>query len=205
MAGVHGVLLIKVVFNRGGNRVVAAVDGALFGSGGTLRHGGTIGGELLGHLVVELALSGELGGKGILLVQEKLDLLSLAFAGVVGSESVTLDTLDAALLLLVVGLGPLARREVGLGLGEDLSPRLSLLDRLHVADGTAGRRGGRRRLGESLEVFHLDGGGRELVVGHGGRGVHRDGVEHVLCEEEGRWEVGVHGVCESGCCCDGRR
>jgi hypothetical protein len=53
---------------------------------------------------------------------EALGLLPFAFAGVVGGGAVPLDALDPALLLLVVGLGPLPGREVGLGLREFLAP-----------------------------------------------------------------------------------
>jgi hypothetical protein len=68
----------------------------------------------------------------VLLGLENLVLLSLALARVVGGEAVALDTLDASLLLLVLGLGALAWRQAGLGLGEHLAPRLALLDRLAV-------------------------------------------------------------------------
>jgi hypothetical protein len=55
---------------------------------------------------------------------------TLAFAGIVGSETVSSYPLDAALLLFVFGLCAFPRWEVGLGLREDLTPRLSLLDGL---------------------------------------------------------------------------
>lgn len=69
----------------------------------------------------------------VLLDLDVLVLLALAFPRVVGGQAIPLDALDAALLLLVLGLGPLARGQVGLGLGEHLPPRLALLHRLGVA------------------------------------------------------------------------
>lgn len=115
--------------------------------------------------------------EGLLVVLEGFDLLALSLTRVVGCETVTLDTLDAALLLLVVCLGPFPRWEVRLWLWKDLAPGLPLLRRLAV--GVCGRwcwrRGvhgsagcvrvphvvGRRRHGKVwlLEVLHLDGGG----------------------------------------------
>lgn len=88
-----------------------------------------------------------------------LDLLSLTFAGRLGGATIPEDALDSALLLLVFCLRTLPGwgldaasdvvmlvsiilpgREVGLGLGQDLTPRLALLGRLLVT------RLGRRRL-----------------------------------------------------------
>jgi hypothetical protein len=48
--------------------------------------------------------------------------LSFPLAGVVSSGAVPLDAFNSPLLLLVVGLGSLARRKVGLGLRELLAP-----------------------------------------------------------------------------------
>jgi membrane protein DedA with SNARE-associated domain len=90
----------------------------------------------LGHL---LLVRLEVGLHLVFFELEDLVLLPLALARVVGGEAVALDTLDAALLLLVLGLGSLAGRQVSLGLGEHLPPRLALLDRLAL--------GGRRRRG----------------------------------------------------------
>ena len=88
-------------------------------------------------LLEGLDLGGHLGDEGVgslklllhtvLLELQLLDLLSLALPRVVGGEAVPLDPLDAALLLLILGLRSLARRQVGLGLGEHLPPRLTLL------------------------------------------------------------------------------
>jgi hypothetical protein len=58
--------------------------------------------------------------------------LPLALARVVGGETVTLDALDASLLLLILGLGSLAWGQAGLWLGEHLAPGLALLDGLAV-------------------------------------------------------------------------
>lgn len=58
------------------------------------------------HLLLEL----------VVLNLEPLSLLALAFARVVGGGTVTLDAFDAPLLLFVVRLCALARRQIGLGL-----------------------------------------------------------------------------------------
>jgi hypothetical protein len=58
----------------------------------------------------------------MLLVLECVDLLPLTLAGVVGRETVALDTLDTTLFLLVGCLCTLARWQVGLGLRQDLAP-----------------------------------------------------------------------------------
>lgn len=96
----------------------------------------------LGHALLERL---EVGLHLVFLGLEDLVLLPLALARVVGGEAVALDTLDAALLLLVLGLGSLARGQAGLWLGEHLAPRLALLDGLAV--GVGGRRRGCRALG----------------------------------------------------------
>jgi hypothetical protein len=51
-----------------------------------------------------------------------LSLLTLAFTRVVGGEAVALYALNAALLLLVLGLGSLAGGQAGLGFGKYLAP-----------------------------------------------------------------------------------
>jgi hypothetical protein len=53
----------------------------------------------------------------ILFAQKILHLHALALAGVVGGETVTADTFDTSLLLLVFRLCTLSRRQVGLWLG----------------------------------------------------------------------------------------
>lgn len=73
---------------------------------------------------------GELAGELLLLRVDLVVFLSLAFPRVVGGQTVPLDTLDATLLLLVLGLGTLSRGEASLWLWEDLAPRLALLHRL---------------------------------------------------------------------------
>jgi hypothetical protein len=93
-------------------------------------------------LVVELELGLHLGEfvfvtlevrlHPVLLLLEEVVLLTLALARVVGGEAVALYTLDAALFLLVFGLGSLAWGQAGLGLGKHLAPRLPLLDGLAV-------------------------------------------------------------------------
>jgi hypothetical protein len=104
--------------------------------------------ELVGHpgyCGVGLA---EVGFELVLLGLEQLDLLPLTLARVVCGETIPLYTLDAALLLLVLGLGALAGRQAGLWLGEHLAPGLALLGRLAVLVrrvGEAGVRGRRER------------------------------------------------------------
>lgn len=63
--------------------------------------GGHLGHGVLGGVKVVLNL--------VLLSLEELNLLPFSLSGVVGSEAVALHTLNAALLLLVLGLGPLTR------------------------------------------------------------------------------------------------
>lgn len=75
----------------------------------------------------------------ILFGLEEFDLLALALPGVVGCQSVAFHTLDTALLFLVFGLGSLPRRKIGLGLGKDLAPGLSLLDWLRLSVGSWAR------------------------------------------------------------------
>jgi hypothetical protein len=70
---------------------------------------------------------------------EDFVLLPLALARVVGGEAVALYTLNTALLLLVLGLGSLARGQAGFGLGEHLAPRLPLLGGLAVCVGRSRR------------------------------------------------------------------
>ena len=102
-------------------------------------------------LAVGLELGGHLGdlapgGDEILLhlvlfgLQE-LVLLPLALARVVCGQAVSLDTLDAALLLLVLGLCAFPWGQVRLGLWEHLPPRLALLDGLAVVVVGRGARG----------------------------------------------------------------
>lgn len=81
----------------------------------------------LGHLFL---VAMEVGFHALLLLLEKLVFLSLAFPRVVGGETVALDALNTTLLLLVVCLGSLAWGQAGLGLRQDLAPRLALLDGL---------------------------------------------------------------------------
>lgn len=95
-------------------------------------HGGHLVHHAL-HLVRHLVLVG----------LQDLVLLSLALARVVGGEAVALDALDAPLLLLVLGLGSLARGQARLGLGEHLAPRLALLHRPAALGGRRSRCGGR--------------------------------------------------------------
>ena len=67
---------------------------------------------LLGELMLQ-------GGNDFLEVEvfdfETFGFLTLAFTRVVGGGAVALDSLNAALLLLVGSLGPLTGRQVGLG------------------------------------------------------------------------------------------
>jgi len=53
---------------------------------------------------------------------ERLSFLPLALAGVVGGSAIALDAFDAALFLLVIGLGAFARRQICLGLRQFLTP-----------------------------------------------------------------------------------
>jgi hypothetical protein len=69
---------------------------------------------------------------------EDFVLLPLALARVVGGETVALDALDAALLLLVLGLSALAWRQTCFRLGEHLAPRLPLFYGLAVGVGGCG-------------------------------------------------------------------
>jgi hypothetical protein len=81
----------------------------------------------LGHL---LLVRLEVGLHLILFGLENFVLLPLSLARVMRGETVALNTFDAPLLLLVLGLGPLAWGQAGLGLREHLAPRLPLLDGL---------------------------------------------------------------------------
>jgi hypothetical protein len=129
---------------------------------------GAIDFELGGHLRHLLLHGPHAGLEHVLLALQLLHLLALALAGVVCGEAVSLDALDAALLLFVLGLGPLAGWQVGLGLGQDLAPRLALLGGFGGTVWHWGRRlGGGRGVVLGLEVLHLDSSG---VVGLRGGG-----------------------------------
>lgn len=65
---------------------------------------------------------------------QRLGFLPLAFPRVVSGGSVTLDALDATLLLLVVGLCAFARWKGSLGLWQFLTPGLPLLGGLALDD-----------------------------------------------------------------------
>jgi hypothetical protein len=108
LIGVHGCVGVKGLF-RDSTRILLAV---------CLEFGGHLGHGVLGGAKVVLDL--------ILLGLEQLDLLPLSLTRVVGGKTVALHTLDAALFLLILGLGTLTRGEVCLWLGEHLAPRLAL-------------------------------------------------------------------------------
>jgi hypothetical protein len=61
---------------------------------------------------------------------ESLNLKTLTLPRGLSGAAVTENTLNAALFLLVLGLGSLPGRQVGLGLREDLAPGLALLGSL---------------------------------------------------------------------------
>jgi hypothetical protein len=83
---------------------------------------GTVGLELGGHSGHAFADFLELAFQVVLFGLEKLYFLPFPFSGVVGGQSVALNSLDPALLFLIFGLGSFAGWEVGLGFGEDLAP-----------------------------------------------------------------------------------
>jgi len=99
--------------------------------------------ELGRHLGYQLPRCVQFALDHVLLGLEGLDFLTLALARVVGGQAVALDTLDATLLLLVLGFGALARRQVGFGFGKDLAPRLALLGGLGGSIRHWGADGGR--------------------------------------------------------------
>jgi hypothetical protein len=104
--------------------------------------GGAGGGDDSGALTMTLQLFEKsevclLGGgeevlKLLVSLLEGLYLKPLALAGWLGCSAITEDPLHATLLLLILCLGPFPRREICLGLWEDLSPGLALLGGLLV-------------------------------------------------------------------------
>lgn len=82
----------------------------------------TVGGEFHVHASDGLTGSNEVGLELVLFGLEHFVLLSLSLPRVVSSQAVPFDTLNAALLLLVLGLGALAWWQARLGFWEDLTP-----------------------------------------------------------------------------------
>jgi len=82
----------------------------------------SVGVELHGHLFVLLLQGFHSQFERIVNVLKLLRFLPLPFARVVGGKTVTLHTLDAALLLLVGRLGSFAGRQAGLGFRKYLAP-----------------------------------------------------------------------------------
>lgn len=63
------------------------------------------------------------------------DFLALSFPGRLCGPAVSEHTLNATLFLFIFRFGPFPRRKVGLGFGEDLTPRFALLRRLLLCAG----------------------------------------------------------------------
>jgi hypothetical protein len=78
--------------------------------------------ELLVHQEICLLSVAKHGLELLVALLKSLNLEPLAFTGGLSGATIPENTLDAALLLLILGLGSLSRREVGLGLWEDLTP-----------------------------------------------------------------------------------
>lgn len=82
----------------------------------------TVGVEFHVHASDGLTGSNEVGLELVLFGLEHLVLLSLSLPRVVSSQAVSLDTLNAALFLLVLGLGPFAWGQASLWFWENLTP-----------------------------------------------------------------------------------
>lgn len=81
---------------------------------------------------------------------EGLNLEPLALPRRLGSTAVAQNAFHTTLLLLILSLGSFPGRQVGLGLGKDLTPGLALLGPLLVAGGSLGERHIRVGNGEVL-------------------------------------------------------